>query len=64
MDSPPWNYRWVQHMPGHHQMKKTILEFSGIRPVRVHVFGPVRGASAAHRARWLTQARAHGRRRR
>ena len=63
MDSPPWYYRWVQHMPGHHQMKKTILEFSGIRPVRVHGFGPVRGADSARRARWLAQARAYGQRR-
>ncbi len=63
MDSPPWYYRWVQHMPGHHQMKKTILEFSGIRPVRVHGFGPVRGADSARRARWLAQARAYGKRR-
>lgn len=50
MDSPPWYYRWVQHMPGHHPMQKTILEFSGIRPVRVHGFGSVRGADAARRA--------------
>lgn len=63
MDSPPWYYRWVQHMPGHHQMKKTILEFSGIQPVRVHGFGPVRGADSARRARWLAQARAYGQRR-
>ena len=63
MDSPPWYYRWVQHMPGHLQMKKTILEFSGIRPVRVHGFGPVRGADSARRARWLAQARAYGQRR-
>ena len=35
MDSPPWYYRWVSRMPGHHQMKKTILEFSGVKPVKV-----------------------------
>jgi len=64
MDSPPWYYRWVQRMPGHHQMKTTILEFSGIRPVRVHGFGPVRGADSARRARWLDRARALGLRRR
>jgi len=60
MDSPPWYYRWVQHMPGHHQMKKTILEFSGIRPVRVQSFGPVRTADAARRQRWLERARRLG----
>lgn len=53
MDSPPWYYRWVQRQPGHRQMKQTILEFSGIRPVRVHSFGPVIKSSEATRAEWL-----------
>ena len=60
MDSPPWYYRWVQGMPGHRQMQRTILEFSGIRPVRVHSLGPVRSASAARRAHWLQQAQHWG----
>lgn len=62
MDSPPWYYRWVAHMPGHHQMRRAILEFSGIRPVRVHSFGPVLGAEAARVQQWLGQAQAAGRR--
>ena len=60
MDSPPWYYRWVQGMPGHRQMKHTILEFSGIRPVRVRSIGPVRSADATRRAQWLQQARQWG----
>ena len=56
MDSPPWYYRWVQRQPGHRQMKQTILEFSGIRPVRVHSFGPVIKSSEATRAEWLQRA--------
>lgn len=62
MDSPPWYYRWVTRMPGHHQMRRAVLEFSGIRPVRIHSFGPVLGADAARRQRWLEQALALGRR--
>lgn len=62
MDSPPWYYRWVQKQPGHQQMKKTVLEFSGIRPVRVHSFGPVRGSSAQQRERWLARVQALGER--
>ena len=54
MDSPPWYFRWVVHMPGHHQMKKAILEFCGIRPVQVHSFGPVRTASQPIRIRAKT----------
>lgn len=60
MDSPPWYYRWVQRQPGHRQMKKTILEFSGIRPVRVHSFGPVVRSSDATRAGWIARARTLG----
>lgn len=62
MDSPPWYYRWVAHMPGHHQMRRAILEFSGIRPVRIHSFGPVLGAEAARVQQWLEQAQAAGQR--
>jgi len=60
MDSPPWYFRWVTHMPGHHQMKKAILEFCGIRPVKVRSFGPVRTADAKRLGAWVAQARALG----
>jgi NAD(P)H dehydrogenase (quinone) len=62
MDTPPWYFRWVYRMPGHHQMKRTILEFSGIRPVRISSFGAVRQASAGRREHWLRQAFRLGRR--
>ena len=62
MDSPPWYFRWVTRMPGHHQMKKAILEFCGIRPVRVHSFGPVRSASTERLAQWVNAARQLGNR--
>lgn len=62
MDSPPWYFRWVTRMPGHHQMKKAILEFCGIRPVKVHSFGPVRTASPERLKQWLARARQLGER--
>ncbi|GAB2597494.1 NAD(P)H-dependent oxidoreductase [Nitrincola alkalisediminis] len=55
MDTPPWYYRLVYSMPGHHQMKKTILEFSGIKPVKLTSFGPVRYANEKQRDKWLQQ---------
>lgn len=55
MDSPPWYFKWVNRMPGHQQMKKTILQFSGITPVRITSFGPVRSASESQRNAWLTK---------
>ena len=62
MDSPPWYFRWVTRMPGHHQMKKAILEFCGISPVQVHSFGPVRSASTERLAQWVEKARQLGQR--
>ena len=56
MDAPPWYFRWVNRMPGHQQMRRTILEFCGIKPVKILSFGPVKSASAAQRQTWLKQA--------
>lgn len=55
MDSPPWYYRWINHRPGHHQMKKTILEFCGIKPVKITSFGSVRGSTERQRIDWINR---------
>ena len=55
MDTPPWYYRWVYKMPGHNQIKKTILEFCGIKPVKITSLGPVRYAKPAQREKWLQE---------
>lgn len=60
MDSPPWYFRWINRMPGHNQMKRTILEFSGIRPVTIDSFGPVKGSTPEKRASWIARAKAAG----
>jgi putative NADPH-quinone reductase len=60
MDSPPWYFRWISGMPGHHQMKRTILEFCGIKPVTISSFGPIKDSSPRKREKWLAQAHAHG----
>lgn len=52
MDTPPWYYRWIYKMPGHNQMKITILEWCGIKPINITSFGPVRGSSPEQRERW------------
>ncbi len=61
MDTPPWYFRWIYRMPGHNQMKRTILEFSGIKPVAITSFGPVKGSSLQKREGWLRKAQAYGR---
>lgn len=60
MDTPAWYFRWVYRMPGHNQMKRTILEFSGVKPVAVSSFGPIKGSSQQKREKWLAQVSAYG----
>lgn len=57
MDTPPWYYRWIYRMPGIHQLRKTTLEFCGIKPVKVASFGPVIHSTQQQRERWLAQVR-------
>lgn len=60
MDQPYWYYRLMSHRPSVRQLKKLTLEFSGISPVRVSAFGPVRPATAAKREQWLLAVEAAG----
>jgi len=60
MNTPPLFYRWVFGRPGHNTMKKTILEFCGVKPVRITEIGPVRNSTDAKRRQWLGQVREIG----
>jgi NAD(P)H dehydrogenase (quinone) len=62
MNTPPWLYRWMFGRPAHNTMKRAILGFSGIRPVRITELGPVNRSTATQRSRWLHAVRAMGRR--
>ncbi|MFO2464549.1 NAD(P)H-dependent oxidoreductase [Pseudomonas sp. 15FMM2] len=53
LDTPPWYYRWFYRMPAVHQVRKTTLEFCGVKPIKTLMFGPVLGSSAAQRDKWL-----------
>ena len=55
MDTPPWYYRWVYRMPGIHQVRKTTLQFCGIKPLKTLTFGPLLGSSERQRNGWLKQ---------
>lgn len=60
MDTPPWFYRWVQRAPALHMMRRTVLGFVGMRPVRASTFGPVINSRPPERERWLAIARRLG----
>lgn len=58
MDTPAW-YDWlVYHRPWRHQIKKTLLHFCGIAPVKTTAFASVRYASNQRRQNWLASVKA------
>lgn len=61
MDTPPWYFKWIYRAPGHHQMKRTILGFCGVKPVRITDVGPVKGTSQKQRERRVAQCHELGR---
>ena len=61
MDTPPWYFRLIYGQPGHRTMKKTVLEFCGIRPVRISSFGAIRKSSEKQRLKWIERTRTLGR---
>ncbi len=58
MDTPPCYYRWVQAMPGLHQMRRTTLAFCGVRPEKTLTFGPLLSSTPQRRQAWLDRTRA------
>ena len=60
MDAPHWYYKWAYKQPGHNMMKKTILWFCGIKPVKISEFGPIKISTETQRHKWLLKARKLG----
>lgn len=53
MDTPKWYYSLIYKNPGHNSMKKGILEFCGIKPVRITSFGPIKSSDEKKRQYWI-----------
>jgi NAD(P)H dehydrogenase (quinone) len=53
MDQPSWYYWLINNEPSINQLKKTILGFCGVNPIKVSSFGPVKNSSEAQRIKWL-----------
>lgn len=60
LDQPPWYYWLVNGRPGYLAMKRMVLEFSGIKPVRATPIGPIRASSEAFRLGWLKKIETAG----
>ncbi len=55
MDTPKWYYSLVYKSPGHNSIKKGVLEFCGISPVKITTFGPVKSSDDNKRKKWINQ---------
>jgi putative NADPH-quinone reductase len=61
MDTPKWYYWLVNRNAGHNAIKIGILEFSGIKPVKITVFATVKSSDNAKRKDWLDEVETLGR---
>ncbi len=53
MDTPKWYYWLIFRRPGHNSMKKGILGFCGIKPVRITSFAPIKSSNHKERKQWI-----------
>ena len=53
MDTPPWYYNIIYKKPGHNSMKKSVLNFCGVKPVKITALGPIRKSNQIQRKKWL-----------
>lgn len=61
LDQPSWYYWLVYGRPSVNQLKKSTLEFCGIKPVKVSYIGVVKIATPEIRNKWIEKVVALGR---
>lgn len=54
-DTPWWYYWLINKRPGHNSMKIGILKFSGINPVKINSYGPIKSSDLKKRKHWLIE---------
>lgn len=55
MDTPKWYYFLMNKNAGHNAMRIGVLEFCGIKPVKITSFAPVKSSDEAKRKKWLAK---------
>lgn len=53
LDQPSWYYKIFYGNPSVNQLKKTTLEFCGVKPVKVSYLGIIKTADEVQRKKWL-----------
>ena len=61
VDQPGWYYWLFYGRPSVNQLKKSTLEFCGVKPVKVTYFGIVKTATNELRKKWLDKVEDFGR---
>lgn len=60
LDQPSWYYWLMYGKPSVNQLKKSTLEFCGIKPVKVTYIGIVKNAKQEQINTWITQVKTMG----
>jgi putative NADPH-quinone reductase len=55
MDTPWWYYWLINRNVGHNAMRIGVLEFCGIKPVKITTFAPVKSSDNKKRKKWLAE---------
>jgi putative NADPH-quinone reductase len=61
LDQPSWYYWFAYGRPSINQLKKSTLEFCGVKPVKLIYFGAIKTADIALRKKWLDKVEELGR---
>ncbi len=60
-DTPNWYYSLLYQSPGHNSMKKCILGFCGVKPVKITTLVGIKKSTEAQRQAWLEKIEKLGR---
>ena len=60
LDQPSWYYKIIYGNPSVNQLKKSTLEFCGIKPVKVTYVGIIKNSSLENRHKWIEKVKQLG----
>ncbi len=61
IDQPSWYYRMFYGRPSINQLKKSTLEFCGVKPVKVTYIGIIKNSKEEQRQKWIEKVYSLGR---
>jgi putative NADPH-quinone reductase len=61
LDQPAWYYKLIYRQPSNYAMKKLVMEFCGVKNVKMSTIGPIRLSKDSFREKWLDKVEVLGR---